>query len=974
MSQFLQGLNDEQFKAVSHTNGPLLIVAGAGTGKTKVITTRIAHIIEQKLAKPDEILALTFTEKAAGEMEERLDRILPLGSYDLWISTFHSFCERILKQFALDIGIPNDFKLMDDIAQWILVHDNLDKFDLDYYRPLGNPNKFIDALLSHFSKCKDELITPESYLKYAEDQKLNSGSVEVISDEEKEVEIKRLTELANAYHVYQKLLLDKESLDFGDLINYTLELFQKRPNILRYYQKKFKFIMVDEFQDTNYAQYALVKLLSQTPDKNLVVVGDDDQSIYKFRGASVSNIMHFKEDYPNLKQVTLINNYRSSQNILDLAYNFIKANDPNRLEPQLGINKRLVSHTEEKGVIQVLEGGDLNSELDLVIKRILELKKAYEDSTWNDFAILIRSNSAAEEILPRLDAASIPYYFVASRGLYKKPLIFELLCYLKLLDNYHESSSLYKVLTFPEFNLTPHELSLITGYAHKKTLSFYEALKDIRVISGITENGITQAERLISLIHSHSNLAKEKTVVETFITIIHELGIDKRLEAETFENAENRELLEQFYKRIEKYSGEYDDKSLNAFMNHLKLEMEAGSDGHIKFDPNIGPELLKVMTVHASKGLEFRFVFIVNMVDQRFPTRAKGESIPIPENLIKDILPEGDIHLEEERRLFYVAVTRAKTHLFFSWAKDYGGTRLKKPSLFLQETGLVAAPEKGKKSDQESRIKKTTGLLKHQVYQILPTKFSFTELKTFEQCPLEYKFRSYLRLPLPGNHYMSFGKTIHSVLEHFAKQYQNISLHKQASLFGENESKITIPDFEIIKQLYEAHWVDEWYKTKKEKAEYKASGLVMLQFVYDDFIRSKPKIRFVEEGFKLKLGDFDFVGKIDRADIGDKGLVIVDYKTNNAPKTKAKQDLDQLRIYQWAAEEQFGEKVEGLYYWHLKDNQKVYDDLASPEQISELKHGMLETIDKIRHTIKFDLFSEEHSGTKQHNCQFEGWQ
>ncbi len=284
----LNKLNPEQKQAVMHQTGPLLIVAGAGTGKTTVITDRIVYLIEQKLAKPEEILAVTFTEKAALEMEERVDRALPFGYFDLWVSTFHSFAERILKDNGLDIGLPTDFKLLDNAGAWILMRQNLDKFGLKYYKPLGNPSRFIKSLLEHFSKCKDQMIYPKDYLEYSENN---------LEDEE------RIKELANCYHVYQQLLLDNNSLDFGDLINYALQLFQKRPAILDFYRKKFKYILVDEFQDTNYAQYELIKLLS-APNNNLTVCADDDQAIYRWRGASFSNIVKFQEDFPKVKQVS----------------------------------------------------------------------------------------------------------------------------------------------------------------------------------------------------------------------------------------------------------------------------------------------------------------------------------------------------------------------------------------------------------------------------------------------------------------------------------------------------------------------------------------------------------------------------------------------------------------------------------------------------------------------------------------------
>jgi DNA helicase II / ATP-dependent DNA helicase PcrA len=982
VSKLLEGLNEEQLKAVTHTDGPLLIVAGAGTGKTTVITRRIAYLLEQKLAKPEEILALTFTDKAAGEMEERVDQLLPLGSYDLWISTFHSFCERILKQHALDIGVPNDFELLDDTQQWVLVHKNFEKFKLVYYRPLGSPNKFIDALLSHFSKCKDEVITPESYLEYAQKLKLNLGANPELfntDDSEEAVEIKRIEEVASAYHTYQKLLLDNNYLDFGDLINYTLDLFKKRPNILKLFRQQFKYVMVDEFQDTNFAQYELVKLLTNGADgPNLVVVGDDDQSIYKFRGASVSNILKLKEDYPNVTDLTLVKNYRSSQEILDLAYDFIQANNPNRLEVKLKIKKKLINPLNPpKAVIRVLEGKDLSEELNMVVKTILELKVANPDSTWNDFAILIRANAAADEILPRLDSAGISYMFVANRGLFKKPLISDLIAYMKLLANYHDSSSLYRALNFPKFRISQEELSNISQHGYKNTLALHESLKMVRAIPGISEEAVKRIEELLHYLKTHSDLASEKTAVEVFVQLVQDLGVSDDLSVDTLENAELRELLEQFYileqfyKKIESFEERSEDKSLRAFLATLDLELLAGNEGAIKFDPNVGPEALKVLTIHSAKGLEFNYVFIVNMLDQRFPTRAHGDTIKIPDELVRDILPEGDFHLQEERRLFYVALTRAKTHLYLSWGRDYGGAKLKKPSSFLQETNLVPS-EKVSQATGKVVFTKAPKTDKQTVYKQLPTSFSFTDVTVFQNCPLEYKFRYYLRLPMPGTAQLSFGKSIHAAFEKFGMLYQQMQNANQQSLFGGEPGSVQIPEFKKLEELYEQEWIGEWYATKKQKEEYYELGKKMLKVFYDDIVKASPNIAYIEKSFSLKVGEFTFRGKIDRIDRLNGGVGILDYKTGNAPKKSSKDGVDQLRIYQWAAEEFLHEKVEALRYWYLKDSLYVDEPLATPDQLLDLQAKILQTIHDIREAVQYDTFAELHTqANKQHMCGFE---
>lgn len=978
MNNLLENLNEQQKDAVLHGAGPLLIVAGAGTGKTTVITRRIANLILSGQAKPNEIAALTFTEKAAGEMQERVDLLMPLGSYDSWICTFHGFCERLLKAHALDIGLPNDFTLMDGTQQWIMMYKNIRRFDLDYYRPLGNPGKFIDALLSHFSRCKDELISPEDYLEYAESLRLQGNREQAVGNRKKirktkeieqspidETEVSRLTEIANAYHMYQHLLLEKNALDFGDLITYTVKLLLKRPKILAYYQDKFKFIMVDEFQDTNLAQYELVKLLSGK-HKNLTVVGDDDQSIYKFRGASVSNILKLKHDYPDSKEITLIENYRSTQNILDLAYEFIQNNNPDRLEVKLEINKRLKSNGKETGVIQVLEGDDLQSELNCVADKIVELQTKSGDS-WNDFVILLRRNASAEELLPVLSARNIPHTFFANKGLYKKQIIVDLVSYLKLMDNAHDSKSLYRVLTLPAFNVPHEEMATLLLQAHKKAASLFSIFQDLPMIADVKPETRNTIHKLLAVIKKHSELAKKLSASELFVHLVKDLGLELKIQEETIENMENRELIEQFYKKIEAFQQQEADKSMHNYLATLQLEMEAGNEGEIKFDPNVGPESLKVMTVHASKGLEFKYVFVISMVDQRFPTREKSESIEIPDALVKDILPEGDFHLQEERRLFYVAITRAKSQIYLSWAKDYGGSRSKKPSVFLTETNLVPSDIVSKAT---GKVVFTVPPKKDPVFTILPTQFSYSQINDFENCPLKYKYQHYLKLPVEGSGHLSFGQTVHKVMEEYLKAYKHSLELPAQDLFGAKPEG-EIPPFSYLEKLYEKHWVDDWYKTTEDKEDFRKRGKKMLHTFYDSISKTPLTPKYIEQFFKLHLGPFTFVGKIDRADKTDGGITILDYKTGKIPKAKDKKDIDQLYIYQWAAEEFLHEKVIGLTYWYLHDNEQKMEEVAKPEDIDKLKQKLLEAMERIVYTTKHDLFLEEHKKVREHNCEFE---
>lgn len=948
MNNLMENLNKEQFEAVTHKEGPLLIVAGAGTGKTMVITQKIAWMIEQGFAKTDEVLALTFTEKAAGEMEERVDRLLPMGYLDLWISTFHSFCERILRAEGLEIGLPIDFKLLNGTEGWLLVKKNLDKFDLDYYKPLGNATKFIHALLQHFSRAKDEVISPEEYLKYSNVLAIDLEKVQS-NKEDLEQEVLRNQEIAKAYKVYQQLLLDNNYLDFGDLINYTLRLFKERPAILDKYQKQFKYVLVDEFQDTNWAQYELVKILA-SPRNNLTVVGDDDQAIFRFRGASMSNILQFKKDYPESKNVVLINNYRNKQNILDLSYSFIELNNPNRLEIKLQssdnkLNKKLIAHSEGEGIIECITGENLEDEVRKVLEKIIEIKNSDLECNWNDFAILIRANDMANNYIPIMEREGIPYIFLASRGLYGKPIIMNIISYFKLLDNYHESSALYMVLSLPIFHFTQKELSDINYWASRKTLSIYEALKKSGEF-GFSKEMIDKINIVLALIEKHTELAKEKGVAEVALQFLNDSGYLKYLISGSDQVVrDNTSILNQFYRRIQDFERNNDDRSVRNFVNELGMEIESGNEGSIKPDFESGPEAIKILTVHASKGLEFKYVFVVSLVDQRFPTIERKDPILLPTELIKEILPEGDIHLEEERRLFYVAITRAKEGIFFSWGKDYGGVRKKKPSRFLVETNMLSdeilKEHKIKPLSLDKENLNKNNNKKEKIEYQVPKHFSFSQLAAYDNCPKQYYFNFILKVPVQGKAQFSFGKTMHASLE---RVMELVISREKGKKFGEIISRKEMID------IFEASWVDDWYKTKAEKAEYFEKGKEIVRGFFDKYKDEIIKPVYLEEGFKFKIaGDEEksFKGVIDRIDECEDGFKIVDYKTGKPKEKLALEDKKQLLIYQLASSQIFDKPIKKMSFYYLDDNTEV-EFLGTEKELEKVEKSVTETIDQIK--------------------------
>lgn len=938
MSDLLQGLNPAQHQAVTHTKGPLLIVAGAGTGKTTVLTRRYAHLLnsrpEGERVDTSNILALTFTDKAAGEMEDRVLNLLSTGTYDFWISTFHGFCQRILEAHALEIGLPNEFRVLSTTDAWLLLKRRFVELPLDHYRPLGNPVKFLRALLQHISRAKDEGVTPERYLSFVQEVKLD-GDSDAIRGEKK-----RLQELADLYFTYRKILLEEGCLDFGDLILETLRLFRERPMILEQYREQFQYIMVDEFQDTNWAQYELLKLLAGTR-RNLTVVGDDDQAIYKFRGASLANILQFRDDFSDAVTVALTENYRSKKEILDTAYTFIRKNDPNRLEVRLkstGLSKQLHAVRGEGGVIDTIWAPSVDEEADAVVEEIKRKKAESSDTNWNDFAILVRSNDGAEPFVRACERRNIPFQFMALRGLYSKPVILDVIALLSLLDGYHESSAVWRAFSLPCYNVPARDRAELLQFANRKGISLWKALQMVirgdRQTSEVSDEGVRVFARLEQETEKLATRARRDTPFKVLQMALQETGylayVMKMGEAE---KRETLQWLHGFATRIKRYEAQAQDPSLKGFLDELQLEIESGEEGAIDNDPEAGPELVKILTVHAAKGLEFKHVYVVSLVEQRFPSRGRGEAIPLPIGLVQERLEEGDYHLEEERRLFYVAVTRAKDTLTITGASDYGGTREKKPSPFWAEAKLDVPQALSSGEDLSKALLPPEELALTDAFQertLYPLKrrFSFTQLAAFRKCPLQYKFAHIYRIPILGSYQKSFGQSVHLVFQRILELHQERMRAVQGSLFeGAVEPSGSGPGLRVKEdeglQIFEQAWIDEWYETRERHDEYYQKGRGAVRQFCRAYAEQAPDVQELEKDFTLVLGQHSLKGKIDRVDrLADGSLMVLDYKTGSAKETLEAEDKEQLYLYQVALEER-GLKVSRLAYVYVLNWQTV---------------------------------------------------
>ena len=627
-------LNPQQKEAVWQTEGPVLILAGAGSGKTRVLTHRIAYLIEEKGINPWNIMAITFTNKAAGEMRERVDKIVGFGSESIWVSTFHSSCVRILRRYIDRLGYDHNFTIYDTDDQKSLMKDICKKLQIDTKIHKER------AILAAISSAKDELITPEEY-------ELNA-----MGDFSKK-------KIAQAYKEYQKELKKNNALDFDDLIVKTVELFRSCPDVLDSYQERFRYIMVDEYQDTNTAQFKFVSLLAEKY-KNLCVVGDDDQSIYKFRGANIGNILGFEKVFPQAKVIKLEQNYRSTQNILDAANEVIHNNMGRK-------NKSLWTDNEEGEPIHYRQFMNAYEEAEYIAGDIS--RRVREDGCqYKDCAILYRTNAQSRLFEEKFLMANIPYKLVGGVNFYARKEIKDLLSYLKTVDNGKDDLAVRRIINVPKRGIGPASLTKVQDYADQKGISFYDALRETENIPALGR-AAAKITPFVTFIQSLRSKLEYVSVSELLKDIIEETGYVAELQAEGTEEAEGRiENINELITKVVSYEEENEDPTLSGFLEEVALIADIDTvDG----DDN----QVLLMTLHSAKGLEFPYVYLAGMEDGIFPS-------------YMTITADDPTEIEEERRLCYVGITRAMKELTLTCAQQRmirGETQYNRPARFIRE-------------------------------------------------------------------------------------------------------------------------------------------------------------------------------------------------------------------------------------------------------------------------------------------------
>ena len=649
MIDILDGLNNKQYEAVVNTDGPCLVIAGAGSGKTKVLTHKIAYLLEEKDIKPWNILAITFTNKAANEMKTRVEGLVGEAAKDMWIGTFHSICVKILRRFIDRIGYDTSFIIFDTSDQRTLVKECLKSLDLD-------EKMFSDrSVLSEISNAKNEMLEPTQYM------------ARVNGDFRKE-------KIAGVYALYQQRLKENNAVDFDDIINLTIKILIENPEVLAYYNDKFKYVLVDEYQDTNKAQFTLVTMLASKYG-NITVVGDNDQGIYSFRGADISNILNFEKDFPGTKIIKLEQNYRCTGNILKAANAVIKNNE-------VKYKKELWTENDIGELPNVFCGDNEYDEASYVIEQINRLRRE-EYFKYSDFTVLYRMNAqsrAIEDILRRED---IPYKIIGGLKFYERKEIKDAIAYLRLIFNPSDNLSLKRIINEPKRGVGKTSLDNVSKIAEDNNVSMYEVIKNaadygLNRVFVNTREFIEQIEYLI-------NKKEELKISELIKETLNKTGYTKALENENTVEAESRiQNLEELLTVAIEFEEENAENSLGEFLEGITLSSDI--DGMEESD-----DMVTLMTLHSAKGLEFPVVFLVGMEEGIFPGY---KSIGEPKEL------------EEERRLCYVGITRAKQYLFLTCAKQrtiFGSTTYNSPSRFLNEI-----PEEYLKGYKEAFERETT--------------------------------------------------------------------------------------------------------------------------------------------------------------------------------------------------------------------------------------------------------------------------
>jgi DNA helicase-2/ATP-dependent DNA helicase PcrA len=950
-------LNAEQQRAVEHGEGPLLVVAGAGTGKTRVITERIRNLLETHPELSGEnILALTFTDKAAGEMRYRVVKAIGERAAGVRISTFHEFClEKILR------AAHPDLRVLEDVDHWILLRRHIGDLELKHFKRLAEPGEFLDDFRRFFSRCQDELVTPEDYGRYVRELRVKydpqKHSLEPDAQKLAEEELARQEELAFAYQVSERLVRERNMFTFGAQLMRSVELLQKDAALLERMREQYRYILVDEFQDTNIAQLELLWLLAGDRG-NIVAVGDDDQAIYRFRGASFGSFTIFLKRFCGVTGTNLTDgvkryiapltqNYRSTKRILNVAREVILHNEKSALLPPKALN----TENPEGEKIRVAEFGAPEEEAHWVASEIERLHAA--GSSWRDFAVLYRKHTHRDRLLDALRRKEIPFV-IKNFSILSSTLVRDLLAYLRLIAVPADNVACARVLAAPYWGLEPRDLVRFAERAEKnRRRPISEELDAAQGELFLAQNGGRLPE-LVALLNQLRQTAKKTTATGVLQELI------ATLELAPLPSQADRSYLDRFAKFVKDWESASEGKSLRDFVQYLNYFQEAGGDVCLDSEP---PEdAVQLMTVHSAKGLEFPHVFILQLNKRDFPSGSRPVVFEFPPDLMKEEKPQGDFHIQEERRLFYVALTRARRNLTLSTVVN----RWKKPSPFLddflmnpkiqkfdavqsapkvivppsEETTGPAPDSKDARqlfgpAGENARAYSRIALWAKSYHPPLaePLQLNASSIETYERCPMKYLFQHVWRIRGGPHASMTFGNVMHTTIKEFVGEIRK-------------RGKVS---FEEAASIYDRWWSSAGFPDEYQEEEYRKAGREQLESFCRSCTAAPPDILHQEKYFELHL-DHDVVvtGRMDQVNrIAGNDVEIVDYKTGRPRDTKKADESIQLSVYALAAVEVLDLNPARLVFYNLTTNEAVSTDRDSTA-LAKTKQRIAEVADEIR--------------------------
>jgi len=937
--RWLERLNAEQRAAAEHGEGPLLVLAGAGTGKTSVLAARYQVLTQTRGIPPDRVLVLTFTEKAAAEMLERIEQEAPMLGGERWICTYHAFAQRLLRVEGWQARLSGVARIVAPVEQWQLMREVLYELAPPLLFAVQRPHETIRPLLKLIERAKQEMVSPSDLRRYAEPLPPDGDG-----------ENERLRQAAAVYARYQQRLLARSRLDFDDTIYHLVELLEQRPAVRSRYQEHFAYLMIDEFQDTNFAQSRLVEELA-AQGRNLMVVADDDQAIYKFRGASLANLQRFLRLFPEARTVRLEENYRSRAPILRAA-NALIAGNPGRME------KALRPRHAGGAPVTVVEARGGAAEVEAVAGLVQDAIGTGRRRP-QDIAILVRANAHLGAFARALQRRGIPYQLSGGRGFFQQPEIKDAQASLHAIANPDDSVALARLLTLPRYRVDPVQVVRWQRQAYEERCTLFVVLR-----TRAPAEEFPAVARLRRDLESLAAAALRLDVQDLFFELMERTQyLDILTHREAIERQQISANVQKFAELIAEFCEGQEDHRLSAFLEYLALAAEAQTDEEVA-PLDAALDAVQLMTVHQAKGLEFPVVCVVHFVEGRFPQSRRGEPLPLPDALIKEDLPSGGGQLAEERRLAYVAMTRAREELFFSYAGRYEGAKDWRPSPFLREIELradefdfnapamrrIAAPElRAPPADPMENREPPPAQLEFQL-EGMPARLalSFTQIDCYLRCPQMYEYRYVYRLPTRQRAQAQFGRILHLAIQTVLAN-------------ADRDAPIGWP---TVEAAYRSAWESVRFVDRMQENGLRALGCAYLRRLWEEGELKKPLL--VEQPFSLTINGVRIRGRIDRVDrLSDGTYELLDYKSG-APRA-ARELIDdlQLGLYALAARDVFRFSPLRLAYYYLESGERVVVD-KTPARLEEDR----ESVARVAAAIGAEDFTPRPERWKCSACDF----